>query len=153
MEIKEKIKKYRKQRELTQQELAELDGVSQPTIGKYESGERTPPLKVIKELAKALDVDISDLTSADEAFKTIAEDVEFGDIALKYACSQCGYRVTFRVDDSRTPITTICHIYNDKEGFAFEFDDINELYEQFSNDIISDFQSFLFKFIRRNNAK
>ena len=46
----------RKMRGLTQEELAKKVGVSNATIGFYETGKRTPRLKTIKKLALALRV-------------------------------------------------------------------------------------------------
>lgn len=61
MEIGEKIKKLRKERKLTQNKLSEISGISESAIRKYEKGERIPKIDVIKKIAMALEVDISEL--------------------------------------------------------------------------------------------
>lgn len=57
----EKIKFYREQRKLYQVELADIVGVSTGYIGSIEQGVRTPSLKLLKKLAKALKISPKDL--------------------------------------------------------------------------------------------
>lgn len=56
MSFGERLKKYRKESDLTQEQLAELIGVAKTTIAGYERGSREPDVKKIKALAKALDI-------------------------------------------------------------------------------------------------
>ncbi|MFI3254973.1 MAG: helix-turn-helix transcriptional regulator [Eubacteriales bacterium] len=66
----EKILFYRKQCGLTQKRLAELSGVSEISIRKYELGSRNPKPAQLKKLAKAMkmaentffDIEVSDVT-------------------------------------------------------------------------------------------
>ena len=57
----EKVQYYRNQRDLYQVELAVMIGVSTGYIGSIEQGLRSPSLKVLKKLAKALKVSPKDL--------------------------------------------------------------------------------------------
>lgn len=57
----EKIKYFRKQRNLFQVELADLVGISTGYIGSIEQGVRTPSLKTLNKIAKALKVAPKDL--------------------------------------------------------------------------------------------
>lgn len=57
----ERIKFYREQRQLYQVELADIVGVSTGYIGSIEQGIRTPSLKLLKKIAKALKVSPKDL--------------------------------------------------------------------------------------------
>lgn len=57
----DKIKFYRKKRVLYQVELADIVGVSTKYIGSIEQGIRTPSLKLLKKIAKALKVSPKDL--------------------------------------------------------------------------------------------
>lgn len=52
----QQLKALRKKRNLSQQDLAELIGVEQPTIQRWESGNRMPDLDNLSALAKALGV-------------------------------------------------------------------------------------------------
>lgn len=51
------LKEIRKEKGITQQDLAEASGVCQSQIARYESGERMPRPKVAQRLAKVLDFD------------------------------------------------------------------------------------------------
>lgn len=51
---------------LTQAQLAEAVGVSQPTIGAYERGHREPTLNVLCRIARVLGVEPVDLIGDDD---------------------------------------------------------------------------------------
>lgn len=57
-----RIKQLRKQKNLSQQQLADMIGYKVGTISKYEQGDRIPPYLVIHKLMNALECNISDLT-------------------------------------------------------------------------------------------
>ena len=59
--ICENIQILRKKRNLTQEALAELVGVTRQTIAKWESGESTPDLAMAGRLSSALDVTLDEL--------------------------------------------------------------------------------------------
>lgn len=54
MNINENIKKARKAAGITQKELAEILGVRQKDISRWENGERTPNLEAFSGICKAL---------------------------------------------------------------------------------------------------
>lgn len=56
MQTGELIKQQRKLKKMTQKQLAEAIGVSEPSIRLYELGKRTPSETIIKQIAEALDV-------------------------------------------------------------------------------------------------
>ena len=62
--IGKNIQKLRKQKNLTQEALAERTGVTRQTIAKWESGESTPDLEMAGTLASVLDVALDDLVNA-----------------------------------------------------------------------------------------
>ena len=72
MELNEKIQELRKQKGLTQEELAELLFVSRTAISKWESGRGYPSIDSLKALAKFFGVTIDALLSGEELL-TIAE--------------------------------------------------------------------------------
>ena len=61
LNIGEKIYNLRKKKNLSQEDLAKLSGVSSSHIGYIENGEREPTISVLCKLAKALKVSILDL--------------------------------------------------------------------------------------------
>ena len=59
--LKNKIKKYRTEKKLSQQELADMVGVSRNTISSLETGQYEPTAKLAYILAIALDKKFEDL--------------------------------------------------------------------------------------------
>ena len=72
MELRQKIQELRKQRGLTQEELAAQLYVSRTAVSKWESGRGYPNIDSLKVLAKFFSVSLDDLLSADELL-TVAE--------------------------------------------------------------------------------
>ena len=62
--LAENIKKFRKQREISQEELARKAGVTYSTLIKLESGSnKNPTVKTLQQIAQALDVSLDDLVN------------------------------------------------------------------------------------------
>lgn len=61
IQIGKRIRRLRKQRELTQEELAEKVGVSTTHVGLVETGKRRMSLKTLQKVANALKVKVKDL--------------------------------------------------------------------------------------------
>lgn len=66
MEFKENLKKIRKEKKITQKQLGELIGKKEITIRNYESGKATPPLIVIEQIAKVLNITINELLTGEK---------------------------------------------------------------------------------------
>lgn len=73
MEFHEKLQQLRKQKGLTQEELAEALFVSRTAISKWESGRGYPNIESLKALAKFFSVTVDALLSCDQVL-TIAEE-------------------------------------------------------------------------------
>lgn len=73
MEFHEKIQELRKQKRLTQEELAEALYVSRTAVSKWESGRGYPNIDSLKAIAKFFSVTVDDLLSGEEML-TIAEE-------------------------------------------------------------------------------
>lgn len=73
MEFHEKLQELRKQKGLTQEELAESLYVSRTAISKWESGRGYPNIDSLKAIAKFFSVTIDELLSGEEVL-TIAEE-------------------------------------------------------------------------------
>lgn len=76
MSIGENIKKYRKQAELTQKELAEKANLSESAIKYYESNRRNPKLETLDKIGDALGISINYLTSKEEKKALITEEIQ-----------------------------------------------------------------------------
>lgn len=64
--IGKNLQKLRKQKNMTQEALAEKVGVARQTIAKWESGESVPDLEMAAKLASVMEVSLDDLTNAPE---------------------------------------------------------------------------------------
>ena len=73
MEFNEKLQELRKQKNLTQEELAEALYVSRTAISKWESGRGYPNIDSLKAISKFFAVSLDELLSGDELL-TIAEE-------------------------------------------------------------------------------
>jgi len=74
MELNEKIQELRKQKGLTQEELAASLFVSRTAISKWESGRGYPNIDSLKAIAKFFGVTIDELLSGDELLSIAEED-------------------------------------------------------------------------------
>ena len=66
--LSERLKFLRETRSLTQKDLAQLAGVSQPTIAHIEKGTKDPSVQTLDKIAIALDVHIATLFSSNDVF-------------------------------------------------------------------------------------
>ena len=74
MEFYEKIQELRKQKRLTQEELAEQLYVSRTAISKWESGRGYPSIESLKAIARYFSITVDELLSSDEILTIAAED-------------------------------------------------------------------------------
>ena len=74
MEFNKKLQELRKQKGLTQEELAEKLYVSRTAISKWESGRGYPNIESLKAIAKLFSVTVDELLSSDEILTLAEED-------------------------------------------------------------------------------
>lgn len=74
MEFHEKIQEMRKQKGLTQEQLADELFVSRAAVSKWESGRGYPNIDSLKAIAKFFSVTIDDLLSGEEVLSIAEED-------------------------------------------------------------------------------
>ena len=74
MEFNEKLQNLRKQKGLTQEDLAEALYVSRTAISKWESGRGYPSIDSLKAIAKYFSVTIDELLSSGEVLNIAEED-------------------------------------------------------------------------------
>ena len=67
MEIGETMRKYRKEKEMTQEQLAKLLGVTASAVNKWERGGACPDITLLLPLARALSVSLDTLLSYQES--------------------------------------------------------------------------------------
>lgn len=76
MEFNEKLQELRKQKELTQEELAQALYVSRTAISKWESGRGYPNIDSLKAISKFFSVTVDELLSGDELLTLAEEDTK-----------------------------------------------------------------------------
>ena len=69
----ERLKRYRREKGMTQQELADELGVSNKTISRWESGGGYPDVGLLVPLAKALGVTVDDLLNEEKPVRTLTK--------------------------------------------------------------------------------
>jgi len=74
MEFNEKLQELRKQKNLTQEQLAEQLYVSRTAISKWESGRGYPSIDSLKEVSKYFNVSLDELLSSEEILTVAQED-------------------------------------------------------------------------------
>ena len=79
MQINEVIRKYRKQINMTQEEMANRLGVSAPAVNKWESGASMPDISLLAPIARLLHVSLEELLS----FKSELTEVEVAGIVAE----------------------------------------------------------------------
>lgn len=67
--ISEKIKDLRKENNLTQQEFADLFGVTYQAVSKWENEKATPDIKILREIAKKFNLDINEFLTGNKKSK------------------------------------------------------------------------------------
>lgn len=83
MEFNEKLQQLRKQKDLTQEQLAEQLYVSRTAISKWESGKGYPNIESLKCISKFFSVTIDELLSGEELI-TLAETENYSNVKRIY---------------------------------------------------------------------
>lgn len=103
MEIGEKIKSFRDLKCLTQKELAEISGVSEISIRKYEAGDRKPKPSQLEKIANALGIGLNLLLDID--LNTLNIDTIGDFMAILFLLEdKIGISYTYEVDNKQTAI-------------------------------------------------
>ncbi|MDK2866516.1 MAG: hypothetical protein PWP38_831 [Clostridiales bacterium] len=84
MEFNEKLQQLRKEKNLTQEALAQRLFVSRATISKWESGRGYPSIDSLKAISQLFDISIDDLLSNEELIRFAEEDKKENMISLRY---------------------------------------------------------------------
>ena len=90
MQIGENIRKYRKAKNMTQEEMAKRLGVTPPAVNKWENGVSYPDITLLAPVARLLDISLDTLLSfqgelTQEEMKNIIAEV---DDKLKFGSSE-----------------------------------------------------------------
>ena len=83
MEFNEKLQQLRKQKGLTQEELAELLYVSRTAVSKWESGRGIPNIESLKAISKYFSISVDELLSGEELLALVEKDQQAKEGTLK----------------------------------------------------------------------
>ena len=107
MELNEKLQKLRKERGITQEELAQALFVSRTAVSKWESGRGVPNVDSLKALARYFSVSVDELLSGEEIIAIAKDEIEqkqgrFCDLAygLLDCCALLYFLLPFFAQDS-----------------------------------------------------
>ena len=76
MKIGAYLKKLRKEKNLTQEQIAEKFGVSQRSVSRWENGYTMPDISVLIELADYYDVDLREILNGERKADNMNEDLK-----------------------------------------------------------------------------
>lgn len=138
--IGEYIKELRKNKKITQQQLANFVGISQNSIQRYETGKRIPPLDVLTKIAEALNITLDNILAKDKnselyksniAIENLKEEAEKEaaafrkslevDAAFCTLCESCGFKIGVKTDDDMSFFGDHVISYKDTDGNTKEF--------------------------------
>ncbi len=77
-ELGNRLKQARKEKGLSQEELANLIGLKVGTVSKYEQGDRTPGIGKLQLIANALDCDTSRFVASGDEYVRMTQATDFG---------------------------------------------------------------------------
>ena len=127
MEFNEKLQHLRKQKHLTQEQLAEKLYVSRAAVSKWESGKGYPNIESLKAVSELFSVSIDDLLSGKELL-TLAEKENRSNINTIYG-------LIFGILDMITAVFFILPLFGQEDK------DYIRMVTLFSNTTISAFRS------------
>ena len=111
MNIAEKIVSYRKAKNLTQSQLADLLFVSDKTVSKWETGRGYPEISILPKLASVLGTTVDDLLQEVEPFVPEAEMPSEGLPPANFPPVDDGKENKFVLPRSKSLIVWICTVF------------------------------------------
>lgn len=158
MGIGYKLKELRKNKKLTQKQLAELVGLSEMSIRRYENDVNEPTIEILSKIAYALETQLDNILIADpnsqlykatSSINNLKADAEKQaeiyksnleiDIAFLTLCEHCGFKIGIETDDDISYFGDHIISYKDKNDnevkFAINSDDYKRLFRTVCNSI------------------
>lgn len=158
--IGEYIKELRKNKKITQQQLANFVGISQNSIQRYETGKRIPPLDVLTKIAEALNITLDNILAKDKNSELYKSNIAIGnlkkqakeeaekfrktlevDAAFCTLCEYCGFKIGIETDEDMNFFGDHVISYKDNDGNPKSFSLTQKQY------------NYLFKEVRKSIQK
>ncbi|NFG62392.1 helix-turn-helix domain-containing protein [Clostridium sp. CMCC3677] len=148
MGIGYKLKELRRNKKLTQKQLADSVGLSEMSIRRYENDVNEPTIDILRKIADKLETPLNDIIATDPNSKlykatsginTLKEEAEKEaklfeeslkiDIAFITLCKYCGFKIDIETDEDN-PDYNDTHIisYKDKDNNTRQFKISSEQY-------------------------
>ena len=129
-DLGQKIKSARKQKGLSQEQLADLVGYKVGTISKYEQGYRIPDIGMIKRIAAALECSLAELAGTTD--EVINETIRFEEAIESYIAWLRGVHIMlttpyYEDDDRKEKHAIIVDIDGVPLDIADKIDDIMQM--------------------------
>jgi transcriptional regulator with XRE-family HTH domain len=91
------LKELRKEKNLTQEELAEKLNVSGRTVSRWETGSNMPDISMLVELAEFYDVSIPEIINGERESGTMKEEVKETALSLSHYAEAINKRIKMRL--------------------------------------------------------
>lgn len=114
-----KLKKVRKEKGLTQKELAKISNIGEATLRNIELGIANPKLETIRKIANALDVDFFELVDDPDVFIGLQPPVVAGGLELHRQMEEFKRKYGFSPSSSIEDTKTVLDDYDKKMIVAF----------------------------------
>jgi len=148
MELGNLILKYRKQNNLSQEELAKEIGVTRQTISKWELNETSPDLKQAAKLAEIFDIDfnkIINIIKDEETEKEILKDriknytlILLLSLLIIIIVSLISiFFYNYGYNKNHSTIYVVCTLNEKQYQYAITFDDTNDVLQYEGDDYIN----------------
>ena len=148
MKLGNLILKYRKQKNLSQEELAKEIGVTRQTISKWELNETSPDLKQAVKLAEIFDIDfnkIINIIKEEETEKGILKD-KIKNYTLMLSLSLLIIIIVslisiffynYGYNKNHSTLYIVCNLNEKQYQYAITFDDTNDVLQYEGDDYIN----------------
>ena len=148
MDLGNLILKYRKQKNLSQEELAKEIGVTRQTISKWELNETSPDLKQAVKLVEIFDVDFNKIinqTKEQEPQKVILKDriknytliLSLSLLVIIIVSLISVFFYNYGYNKNRSTIYVVCSLNDKQYQYAITFDDTNDVLQYEGDDYIN----------------
>lgn len=131
-ELGNRLKQARKEKGLSQEELANLIGLKVGTVSKYEQGDRTPGIGKLQLIANALGCDTSRFVASGDEYVRMTQTTDYGNNLDAYlnwlrfshfGCNPC------QIENDDGSKSSSCLISFDKETFPISEEALGRVME------------------------
>ena len=146
MELGNLILKHRKQRNMSQEDLAKEVGVTRQTISKWELNETSPDLKQAIKLAEIFDIDFNKIINDEKIEKCIIKDriknyilvLILSIIVIVVVSLIAIFFYNYGYNKNHSTVYIVCNLNEKQYQYAITFDDTNDVIQYDGDKYIND---------------